>query len=113
MQAINSTHSGRSERTLQLALFVTSATWFLASDVLAGRAARGISGRLNIDAARPLLEAFFLIFLLAVLFYKLLIVVSLFTINTASYINLLCNSATSYTEFMALREYVVVKVLYY
>ena len=66
MQAINSTHSGRSERTLQLALFVTSATWFLASDVLAGRAARGISGRLNIDAARPLLEAFFLIFLLAV-----------------------------------------------
>jgi membrane protease YdiL (CAAX protease family) len=66
LQAINSTYPGRSERTLQLALFVTSATWFLASDVLAGRAARGISGRLNIDAARPLLEAVFLIFLLAV-----------------------------------------------
>lgn len=66
MQAINSTYSGRSERTLQLALFVTSATWFLASDVLAGRAARGLSERLNIDAGRPLLTALFLLFLLAV-----------------------------------------------
>lgn len=51
---------------MQLALFVTSATWFLASDVLAGRAARGLSERLNIDAGRPLLAALFLLFLLAV-----------------------------------------------
>lgn len=51
---------------MQLALFVTSATWFLASDVLAGRAARGISARLNIDACRPLLAALFLLFLLAI-----------------------------------------------
>jgi membrane protease YdiL (CAAX protease family) len=66
LQAINPTYPGRSERTLQLALFVTSATWFLASDVLAGRAARGLSERLNIDAGRPLLAALFLLFLLAV-----------------------------------------------
>jgi len=66
LQAINPTYPGRSERTLQLALFVTAATWFLASDVLARRAARGLSERLNIDAGRPLLAALFLLFLLAV-----------------------------------------------
>src|SRR6202789_993867 len=51
-----------------------------------------------------------LILLLVVLLYKLLIVVSLFTISTASHINSLCNPVTSYTELMALRECVVVKV---
>ena len=66
MQSFNSTYSGRSERTLQLALFVTSATWFLASDALAGRASRGISERFSLDAERPLLAALFLLFLLAV-----------------------------------------------
>ena len=52
------------------------------------------------------------ILLLTVLFYKLLIVASLFAISSVSYIDLLCNPATSYTEFIALRERVVVKVLY-
>jgi membrane protease YdiL (CAAX protease family) len=66
LQSVNSTYSGRSERTLQLALFVTSATWFLASDTLAGRASRGISERFGLDAERPLLAALFLLFLLAV-----------------------------------------------
>jgi uncharacterized protein len=66
LQALNTTYSGRSERTLQLALFVTSVAWFLASDVLAGRAARGLSERFGLDAARPLLIALFLLFLLAV-----------------------------------------------
>ena len=66
MQSFYSTYSGRSERTLQLALFVTSATWFLASDALAGRASRGISERFSLDAERPLLAALFLLFLLAV-----------------------------------------------
>jgi len=66
LQSFNSTYSGRSERTLQLALFVTSATWFLASDTLAGRASRGISERFGLDAERPLLAGLFLLFLLAV-----------------------------------------------
>ena len=66
MQAFNTTYSGRSERTLQVALFVTSVAWVLASDVLAGRAARGLSERFGLDAARPLLAALFLLFLLAV-----------------------------------------------
>jgi uncharacterized protein len=66
LQAFNTTYSGRSERTLQLALFVTSVAWLLASDVLAGRAARGLSERFGLDAGRPLLAALFLLFLLAV-----------------------------------------------
>jgi len=66
LQSFYSTYSGRSERTLQLALFVTSATWFLASDTLAGRASRGISERFGLDAERPLLAGLFLLFLLAV-----------------------------------------------
>jgi uncharacterized protein len=66
LQAFNTTYSGRSERTLQLALFVTSGVWFLASDILAGRAARGLSERFDLDTARPLLAALFLLFLLAV-----------------------------------------------
>jgi membrane protease YdiL (CAAX protease family) len=66
LQALKTTYSGRSERTLQLALFLTSGAWFLASDVLAGRAARGLSERFGLDAARPLMAALFLLFLLAV-----------------------------------------------
>jgi uncharacterized protein len=66
LQAFKTTYSGRSERTLQMALFVTSGVWFLASDVLAGRAARGLSERFGLSEARPLLAALFLLFLLAV-----------------------------------------------
>ena len=65
MQALEPTTSRRSERALQLALFLTSVFWFLAADAVAGRAARGISERLNIVPARPLLTSIFLIFLLA------------------------------------------------
>ena len=66
MQAFNTTYSGRSERTMQVALFVTSVAWVLASDVLAGRAARGLSERFGLDNSQPLLAAVFLLFLLAV-----------------------------------------------
>jgi CAAX protease family protein len=51
---------------MQLALFVTSVAWFLAADTVAGRAARGISERFALNAARPLLTSIFLLFLLAV-----------------------------------------------
>lgn len=65
MHALEPTTSRRSERALQLALFLTSVFWFLAADAVAGRAARGIALRLNILAARPLLTSIFLLFLLA------------------------------------------------
>jgi uncharacterized protein len=66
LQALDTTTSRRSERTLQLALFVTSAAWFLAADTVAAHAARGLSERFGLDAARPLLTWAFLLFLLAV-----------------------------------------------
>ncbi len=66
MQAFDTTTARRSERTLQLALFVTSAAWFLAADTVAARAARGLSERFGLDATRPLLTWAFLLFLLAV-----------------------------------------------
>lgn len=66
MHALDSTTARRSERLLQFALFVTSAFWFLASDTVAGRASRGISQRLSLDATRPLLTSIFLLFLLAI-----------------------------------------------
>jgi uncharacterized protein len=66
LHAIDTTTARRSERTLQLALFVTSVAWFLASDMVAAHAARGLSERFGLDAARPLLTWAFLLFLLAV-----------------------------------------------
>jgi uncharacterized protein len=65
LHALDSTTSRRSERTLQLALFVTSVAWFLASDTVAAHAARGLSTRFALDAARPLLTSVFFLFLLA------------------------------------------------
>lgn len=65
MQALDTTKR-RSERTLQFALFLTSAAWFLAADTVAAHAARGLSERFGLDAARPLLTWAFLLFLLAV-----------------------------------------------
>ena len=65
MHALDHTIQRRSERTLQLALFVTSGAWFLASDTVAAHAARGLSERFGLDAARPLLTSAFLLFLLA------------------------------------------------
>jgi membrane protease YdiL (CAAX protease family) len=66
LHALDHTIQRRSERTLQLALFVTSAAWFLAADTVAAHAARGLSERFALDAARPLLTWAFLLFLLAV-----------------------------------------------
>jgi len=66
LHALNPTIHRRSERTLQLALFVTSVAWFLAADAVAAHAARGLSERFALDAGRPLLTSLFLLFLLAV-----------------------------------------------
>lgn len=65
MQALDSTTHRRSERTLQLALFLTSAAWFLASDTVAAHAARGLAERFSLQSERPLLTSLFLLFLLA------------------------------------------------
>ena len=66
MKAFNSTPSTRSDRPLQVALFITSAAWFFASQALAGRAAMGLSVRFNLSDERPLLGALFLLFLLSI-----------------------------------------------
>ena len=66
MHALDSTTARRSERMLQLALFVTSVVWFLASDTVAAHAARGLSERFGLGPARPLLTSILLLFLLAV-----------------------------------------------
>jgi len=66
LQALDSTTARRSERTLQLALFATSVAWFLAAETVAAHAARGLSERFGLDAARPLLTWAFLLFLLSV-----------------------------------------------
>ena len=65
MQALDPTTSRRSERALQLALFLTSVFWFLAADTVAGRAARGLAMRFHMEPIRPLLTSIFLLFLLA------------------------------------------------
>ncbi len=66
MHAPDSTTARRSERLLQLALFITSVVWFLASDTVAAHAARGLSERFGLGAVRPLLTSAFLLFLLAI-----------------------------------------------
>jgi hypothetical protein len=48
--------------------------WFIASDTVAARAARGLSQRFGLDAARPLLTWAFLLFLLALGFSLLQVV---------------------------------------
>jgi membrane protease YdiL (CAAX protease family) len=53
-------------RSLQFALFGVSLLWFLLSDALAVRAARGLTNRFDGDALQPLISALFLIFLLAI-----------------------------------------------
>jgi membrane protease YdiL (CAAX protease family) len=66
LHPLDTTTARRSERTLQLALFATSVAWFLAADTVAAHAARGLSERFGLDAARPLLTSAFLLFLLAI-----------------------------------------------
>jgi uncharacterized protein len=56
----------RSDRLLQLALFVTAVAWVLFSQALSTHAAQGIALRFFLLPERPLLGALFLLFLLAV-----------------------------------------------
>jgi membrane protease YdiL (CAAX protease family) len=66
-----STLPARSDRLLQLALFVTAAAWVLCSQALAAHAAQGIALRFYLLPERPLLGALFFLFLLAVGFSML------------------------------------------
>jgi membrane protease YdiL (CAAX protease family) len=66
LKAFNSTPSTRSDRALQIALFLLSAVWFFVSQALAGRAATGLSVRFNLSDERTLLAMLFLLFLLAI-----------------------------------------------
>ncbi|MEO6815678.1 MAG: CPBP family intramembrane glutamic endopeptidase [Edaphobacter sp.] len=66
MKAFDSTPSTRSDRPLQIALFLTSVAWFFASQTLAGRAAMGLSVRFNLSDERPLLGILFLLFMLSI-----------------------------------------------
>jgi CAAX protease family protein len=67
----DSTLPARSNRMLQLALFVTSVTWILCSQMVAMRAAQGIALRFYLLPQRPLLGALFFLFLLALGFSML------------------------------------------
>jgi uncharacterized protein len=60
-----STFPARSNRILQLALFVTSAAWILCAQAVAARAAQGFALRFYFLPGRPLLAALFFLFLLA------------------------------------------------
>ncbi len=64
MQRFDTKLTARFDRTLQLALFVTSAAWFFCSNALAVRAAEGFAVRYDLGPVRPLLTALFLLFLL-------------------------------------------------
>lgn len=66
MPAFDSTQQNRSNRTLQLALFITSVAWIFSSQALAARAASGLAVRFDLGAGRPLLGAAFFLFLLGV-----------------------------------------------
>jgi membrane protease YdiL (CAAX protease family) len=66
LKAFNSTPSTRSDRTLQIALFLLSAVWFFISQALAGRASMGLSVRFNLSDERNLLAMLFLVFLLGI-----------------------------------------------
>jgi uncharacterized protein len=66
LPAFNSTSTDRTSRTLQFAIFGTCAAWFVSSDILAGRAARGLANHFDFDSGRQLLSSIFLLFLLAI-----------------------------------------------
>ena len=65
MKSFDSTPSARSDRRLQLALFLMAVIWFFASRALAARAAMGLSVRFDLSDERVLLSVLFLLFLLA------------------------------------------------
>jgi membrane protease YdiL (CAAX protease family) len=58
-------------RGLQFALFITALAWAGAASAIAERAAQGICVRFNLVAFQPLIEAFFLLFLVVVGFKAL------------------------------------------
>jgi membrane protease YdiL (CAAX protease family) len=71
LPSFDSTPPARTDRLLQLALFITSVVWILCAQALAAHAAQGISLRLFLPSERPLLAACFFLFLLAVGFAML------------------------------------------
>jgi len=66
LPAFDSTQPDRTSRTLQFAVFATSVAWFISSDILASRAARGLSQHFDFASGRFLLDSIFLLFLLVV-----------------------------------------------
>ncbi|WP_263365632.1 CPBP family intramembrane glutamic endopeptidase [Edaphobacter bradus] len=66
MSAFDSTRTDRTSRMLPIALAGTAMAWYLSALLLAGRSARGLTNRFNVDSARPLFGALFLLFLLAI-----------------------------------------------
>jgi membrane protease YdiL (CAAX protease family) len=66
LSAFDSNRPDRQTRALLIGLFGSSIAWFVASQILAIRSARGLTNRFNIDSARPLLGSLFLLFLLTV-----------------------------------------------
>ncbi len=71
MPAFDSTSSSRFTRTLNFALFGTSVIWLLASQVIAGHAARGLSVRFDLEPEQALLSSLIFLFLLILGFYVL------------------------------------------
>jgi uncharacterized protein len=71
LPSFDSTPPARSDRLLQLALFITSGVWILCAQALAAHAAQGIALRFFLLPERSLLAAIFFLFLLAVGFSML------------------------------------------
>jgi membrane protease YdiL (CAAX protease family) len=71
LPSFESTPPARSNRLLQLALFIVSMVWVLCSQGLAAHAAHGIALRFFLLPERPLLSAIFFLFLLAIGFSML------------------------------------------
>jgi membrane protease YdiL (CAAX protease family) len=71
LPSFDSTPPARTDRLLQLALFITSVVWILCAQGLAAHAAQGIALRFFLPSERPLLAACFFLFLLAVGFSML------------------------------------------
>jgi uncharacterized protein len=67
----NGKRDGGVSRGLELALFATAMLWALTSNVIAGRAAAGIAGRLGLTYGQALLESLFLLFLVVIGFQML------------------------------------------
>jgi membrane protease YdiL (CAAX protease family) len=71
LPSFESTPRARTDRMLQLALFVTSLVWIVCAHSLASSAANGIALRFLLPSGRPLLSSLFFLFLLAVGFSML------------------------------------------